>query len=442
MIRQRQDLLAERDRQTEASLRSFGKNVGDYRVAAAEVARIDAALVAIERNLAKSVPAFAALARFTPATEAEVAAKLTSGQALVMTTPTESGGAVTFVLRKNGAGWATSPAGRDLVKDVAALRAGLVEGGTFDAASAHLLYRALIPASLDRSLAGADTWLLASGGAFSAVPFAALVTEAPAGSARPAWLIRKVALTTVPGITDLNHTTAQTIGKNFVGIGAPALTGSAPVGALRGLYRGGVARTAVLSQLAPLPAAARELQSMAAALGGTRQTLLTGSAATETAVKAGDYRTAGVLAFATHGLVGGAVEPGSEPGLVLTPPEKPDANDDGLLSASEIARLDLPVDWVVLSACDTAAGASPGAPALSGLARAFLYAGARSLLVSHWAVRDDVAARLTVDTVRRAQAGDTRPQALRKAMLALIDDPKVAGGRNPSVWAPFILVQR
>ena len=64
------------------------------------------------------------------------------------------------------------------------------------------------------------------------------------------------------------------------------------------------------------------------------------------------------------------------------------------------------------------------------------------LNVMYWAVRDDVAARLTVDTVRRTKAGDSRPQALRKAMLALIDDPRVPGGRDPSVWAPFILVQR
>ncbi len=441
LIRQRQDLLAERDRQTEASLRAFGKNVGDYRAATAEVARIDAALAGIERDLARTMPAFAALARFTPSTEAEVMARLAPGQALVMTTP-QGKGATTFVLRRDGAAWAASPPGRDLTAEVAALRNGLGEGGTFDAAAAHRLYRGLIPVGLDRTLAGADTWLVASGGVFSAVPFATLVTEAPRPGRRTEWLLRKVALATVPGIGDLNRQVAQASGGRFVGIGAPALSGTTPVRSLRGLYRGGAVRTAVLSQLAPLPAAARELERMGAALGGDKPMLLTGAGATEAAVKAADYRGTGVLAFATHGLIGGAVEPGSEPGLILTLPDKADATDDGLLSASEIARLDLPVDWVVLSACDTAAGATPGAPALTGLARAFLYAGARSLLVSHWAVRDDVAARLTVDTVRRTRAGDSRPQALRRAMLALIDDPKVAGAKEPAVWAPFILVQR
>jgi CHAT domain-containing protein/tetratricopeptide (TPR) repeat protein len=442
LIRKRQDLLAERDRQTEASLRAFGKNVGDYRAATAEVARIDGELAAIERDLARTMPAFAALARFTPATEAEVAVRLAPEQALVVVTPAMDDGAVTFVVRRSGGGWAMSPPGRNLTKEVAALREGLAEGGTYDPAKAHALYRALVPVALDKSLARADTWLIASGGAFSAVPFAALVTDAPKPGVRPAYLIRKVALATVPGVTDLNAAVARSGGDRFVGIGAPVLSGTAPVRSLRGLARGGATRTAALAQLAPLPAAGRELQRMGAALGDARQTLLLGAQATEASVKAGDYRDASVLAFATHGLIGGAVEPGSEPGLVLTPPTKPDAKDDGLLTASEIAQLDLPVEWVVLSACDTAAGASPGAPALSGLARAFLYAGARSLLVSHWAVRDDVAARLTVDTVRRTKAGDSRPQALRKAMLALIDDPRVPGGRDPSVWAPFILVQR
>ena len=68
---------------------------------------------------------------------------------------------------------------------------------------------------------------------------------------------------------------------------------------------------------------------------------------------------------------------------MLTPPPQGSEADDGYLSASEIARLKLDADWVILSACNTAAGEAKGAAALSGLARAFFYAGARSLLVSH-----------------------------------------------------------
>ncbi len=82
--------------------------------------------------------------------------------------------------------------------------------------------------------------------------------------------------------------------------------------------------------------------------------------------------------FATHGLVAGQIRGAAEPALVLTPPAVASAADDGLLTASEIARfLKLDADWVILSACNTAAGDSPGAEGLSGLAKAFFYAGAR-----------------------------------------------------------------
>jgi CHAT domain-containing protein len=63
-----------------------------------------------------------------------------------------------------------------------------------------------------------------------------------------------------------------------------------------------------------------------------------------------------------------------------------------------VAQLKLNADWVVLSACNTAAADKPGAEALSGLARAFFYEGARALLVSHWSVDSEAATRLTTST--------------------------------------------
>ena len=102
--------------------------------------------------------------------------------------------------------------------------------------------------------------------------------------------------------------------------------------------------------------------------------------------------------FATHGLLAGDVKGLGEPSLALTIPSEPSELDDGLLTASEVAQLKLNADWVVLSACNTAAGDKPGAEALSGLARAFFYAGAHALLVSHWAVESNAAMRLTTST--------------------------------------------
>jgi len=113
-----------------------------------------------------------------------------------------------------------------------------------------------------------------------------------------------------------------------------------------------------------------------------------------------------VLHFATHGLLSGEsaaiLKAKAEPALILTPPQDsaPGAleEDNGLLTASEVAQLELDADWVVLSACNTAAGERGDAEALSGLARAFFYAKVRALLVSHWEVRSDAAVKLTTGT--------------------------------------------
>jgi CHAT domain-containing protein len=85
-----------------------------------------------------------------------------------------------------------------------------------------------------------------------------------------------------------------------------------------------------------------------------------------------------------------------EPALVMKPPPTVSDDDDGLLTAGEIAHLTLNAHWVVLSACNTAApDGLPGAEDLSGLARAFFYAGSRASLVSHWPVDSEAATRLT-----------------------------------------------
>ena len=116
--------------------------------------------------------------------------------------------------------------------------------------------------------------------------------------------------------------------------------------------------------------------------------------ATETNLKNTALDQSRVVAFATHGLVSGEIEGLAEPALVLTPPAIPTEQDDGLLTASEIAQLELDADLVILSACNTAAGKEVGAKGFSGLAKSFFYAGARSLLVSHWPVESNAAAQL------------------------------------------------
>ena len=147
---------------------------------------------------------------------------------------------------------------------------------------------------------------------------------------------------------------------------------------------GSANRTMLSRGLQRQPETATELRAVAQNVGAPASSIYLRQAASETTVKRAalaDYR---VVYCATHGLVAGEIKGLAEPSLALTLPKNPNDIDDGLLTASEVAQLKLNADWVVLSACN--AGDKPGAEALSGLARAFFYAGARALLVSHWAV--------------------------------------------------------
>ncbi|MBO0766596.1 MAG: CHAT domain-containing protein, partial [Hyphomicrobiaceae bacterium] len=216
------------------------------------------------------------------------------------------------------------------------------------------------------------------------------------------------------------------------------------------LFQRGLADVGVLRQQTPLPETADELCEVAERVGATDADVWLGVRATETQLKRlsaqgrlADYAT---LHFATHGVVAGEaaaiLKAGAEPALLLTPPAQASEEDDGLLTASEVAQLKLDADWVVLSACNTAAGGAEGAEALSGLARAFFYAGARALLVSHWEVESDAAVALTTQAFAEAQKDLRmgRAEALRRSMLALSTDPTQARNAHPSVWAPFVLV--
>lgn len=127
---------------------------------------------------------------------------------------------------------------------------------------------------------------------------------------------------------------------------------------------------------------------------------------------------------------------------MLTIPEKTSSLDDGILTASEIAELRLDADWVVLSACNTAAGNGRGAEALSGLARAFLYAGSRALLVSHWEVDDEAAVSLLIGAFEALQEspGLGRAGSLRQSMLRMISEKRNSWRVYPSYWAVYFVV--
>ena len=203
-----------------------------------------------------------------------------------------------------------------------------------------------------------------------------------------------------------------------------------------------ISRFTLAKILPRLPDTADELNAVALRLGAPSNDIHLGGDASETTVKRAKLADYGIVYFATHGLVAGDVKGVAEPSLVLSLPQQPTDLDDGLLTASEVAQLKLNADWVVLSACNTIAGDKPGAEALSGLARAFFYAGARALLVSHWAVSSEAATRLSILTFERLKADPKlgRAEALRQAMLAYLNDTSSPRNAYPAFWAPFALI--
>ncbi|QFT61027.1 CHAT domain protein (plasmid) [Sulfitobacter sp. THAF37] len=374
----------------------------------------------------------------------------------------------------------------------------------FDRSFAHALYTELLgdPAIQDVA-ADKPEWILAPQGMLLSLPFAALVSEEPTGGkigdADPAalratsWLGTRRALSVLPAVSSLrvlrgfSASADRRADRPFFGVGDPDFNGSTTGGepveiaSAETFFRDGVADAAHVRQLSRLPGTRSEINALSAIFGASADATLLGSAASESglarAQATGALSRARVVVFATHGLMAGAFEGLAEPALALTPPtcgptpigrdqsdgtasckgpsqERALTNtaiqggwiDDGLLTSSEVLQLDMDADWVILSACDTAAGAdqTPDAEGLSGLARAFFFSGARSLLVSHWPVRDDVASQLTPDAVARAQREDiSTAEALRQAMTALMmttgSDAVGRSFAHPSAWAPFQL---
>ncbi len=431
-----------------------------------ESQRLETELASTRAAVVKRFPEFLSLSEPEPLSVAETQRLLGADEALtaMLSGPKSS---LIWVVTRERADWAEIEAGdAALAADVSALRRGLdplAEGNdehvaAFDLARAHGLYKLLLQ-RFEPMLLGKRHLIIVPAGPLSSLPFQVLVTAPPVSGApqtqatkQAQWLIRRHAMSVLPSVQSLSalrkFASAGVATKPFFGMGDPIFGNpSAPPESARGMkraapplaavYRNGVADLRVLAGLTPLPETAGELQAVARTLKAPNEDINLREAATETRVKSAPLKDYRILHFATHGLVAGDLTGLNEPALVLTLPRVATEADDGLLTASEVATLQLNADWVVLSACNTASGDRVGADALSGLARAFFYAGARALLVSHWAVNSKAAVDLTTRTFA-ALANDpklTRAEAFRSAILMAIDE-----GYTPDYWAPFVIV--
>jgi CHAT domain-containing protein len=338
-----------------------------------------------------------------------------------------------------------------LSKQVALLRQGtdLSSGDlpAFPYVAAHALYKTLFAPAV-QFLVGVKHVTLVADGPLQSLPFGMLLSAATPTDKDAAWLIRQHAFSNLPAVTSLRA--LRRFGKSnaatqpFMGFGDPILKGTPEqargTSVAKMFARGALADTREVQQMGRLPETADELLAIAKTLKAGKQNVVLGEAATEQQVKQTNLLPFRVLAFATHGLMAGDFKGLAEPALVLTPPSTPSEQDDGLLTASEVAALRLNADWVVLSACNTAAhDGTPGADGFSGLTKAFFYAGSQTLVVSHWAVASVATVSLTTRMFTEAEKGIERAEALRRAMLAMINHSNAAL-HHPALWAPFVVV--
>ena len=223
---------------------------------------------------------------------------------------------------------------------------------------------------------------------------------------------------------------------------------------LRSVYNAGEVKQADVSSLPRLPETYEEVQAIANILNAsTTLDIKARVQASEKTVfslnaqkKLASYR---VVSFATHGLMAGDLDGLNQPALALSHPRLTGQTGDGLLTMQEILGLDLNADWVILSACNTAASDGAGSEAISGLGRSFFYAGARSLLVSSWPVHSQATKELMVKIFQRDRKpiNYSRSEQVRRAMISLIEDGEYrrSDGRavfsyaHPLFWAPFFV---
>ena len=447
----------------------------------------------IRQQIERDFPAYTQLINPPPMTLAHARARLRAGEALIAIYVADTQTFVWAVGSAGPVGFTAAPLGwNSLERAVGRLRAALDPGAAtlgaippFDVMAAHRLYAALLEPVAD-VWRDAESLVFVVHGPLAHLPLGLLPVRPTAGGSPPGplfsnyrqvpWLIRSHAVTVLPSVTTLATLRSLPRGdparRPFIGFGDPFFSreqaaeaarepeaarlvplsaGDQPV-ALRASPKTERLSSSRLGMLPRLPDTADEIRSIAVALNAdpTRDVFL-GARATVATVKAVDLTSYRVVAFATHGLVPGDLDGLTQPGLALSAPDVADGDGDGVLTMEDILGLHLNADWIVLSACNTASGQGAGSEALSGLGRAFFYAGARALLVSSWPVETTSARELTTELFRRQKDDPrlARARALQQTILSLIDGPGfVDRGTNtivfsyahPIFWAPFMLV--
>jgi CHAT domain-containing protein len=403
----------------------------------------------------------------------ELQAILSEGEAYVKLVTLERDAYVVYATRDGARVWRADATPQQLDSLVTQIRESIavVEGGQvltypFDIVRARELYVRLFAPVADE-LPKLRHLVFEPDGALLKLPVNLLVTDDASVAAYQArmqgkdadeydfrgtaWLGRSTQVSTsvaAAAFRDVRAARPSDGKRAYLGLGENAPIGAASPGAARtraALEAGD--RCTWSPNIWANPVKADELREAATRFGGGAQ-VLTGAAFTDTGVARladlGEFR---ILHFATHGLVT-APRPGCPPRPALLTSFDAAEGSDGLLSFAEIFDLRIDADLVILSACDTAGSATVGAAreagvrsggefALDGLVRAFVGAGGRTVLASHWPVPDDFDATGRLVGGLFAEDGRSTAEALRASQTALMDDAKTS---HPFYWSAFAVV--
>jgi len=355
-------------------------------------------------------------------------------------------GSVLFVVTQEGLTSYNLPPARDLSGLVQKVRSLIrhpseLEIGDFRRHSSRL-YRFLVgPAA--KVLVGKHSLLIAPDGPLYTFPFEVLLTDEAASRGLAfrnlPYLLRQHVINYVPSASVLkglreseaNEPPWDRKEKAFVAFANPLFNSKQD-------YKKAASRADGVHDLTeakhrsfpPLPYSEEEVKTIAKLFADDQVELYIGDSATKENVLGNPVvERARRVHFATHGFVDEVRPEGSA--LVLTP----SVGQDGYLTVAEIFNLKLRADLVVLSACETGLGKEVGGEGIVGLMRAFLYAGAKSLVVSLWPVVDRPTSHFMQNFYKSLDTTGSKAEALRKAKLDMIG----TGQANPYLWAPFIL---
>jgi CHAT domain-containing protein/TPR repeat protein len=361
------------------------------------------------------------LVRRRPASVADLQAQLRQGEAIVEYVMDEK---ASYAIEINRAGLKIHnlPA-RAEIGNLSRTFVTAIRNGTDSQSSARELYKQLIAPVRSQNI---SSLIIVPDGPLHLVPFGALVNDAGG------YLNSDFNLSAAPSAT-IYYTLSRTpravaARKPFLGVAY-----SPPSQSSKGL---GSATRAVTDlragRLKPLQFGHEEITE-AAKVFGSQSVTLDGSQASEEALKAEPLADFKVIHLAAHG-VSDELDP-DRTALVFAPGSE---SEDGLWQAREIRRTRLNADVVVLSACETGSGKLQGQEGVMNLARAFLTAGARSVVASLWDVDDRSTATLMESFYEHLKAGLTVKEALRQAQLDFIKN--YGDKAKPNLWAGFEVI--